>query len=93
MATKLERISIYFPKPLLDDLRKLVPARKRTALIVELTEKEVERLKLLAALEESFGAWSDEDHPELATNEDIDRYVHDFRARWRPAEEEKDKDA
>ena len=93
MATKLERISIYFPKPLLDDLRKLVPARKRTALIVALTEKEVERLKLLAALEESFGAWSDEDHPELATNEDIDRYVHDFRARWRPAEEEKDKDA
>ena len=87
MATKRERISIYYPKPLLDDLRKLVPARKRSALIAELTEKEVGRLKLLAALEESFGAWSDEDHPELATNEDIDRYVHDLRARWRPSED------
>lgn len=93
MAAKLERISIYFPKPVLDDLRRLVPARKRSALIVELTEREVDRLKLLAALEESFGAWSDADHPELATNDDIDRYVHDLRARWRPAEEEEDKDA
>lgn len=90
MTTKLERISIYFPKPLLDDLRKYVPPRKRSAVIVEAMEKEVQKLKLLAALEESFGAWSDEDHPELATDEDIDRYVHDLRATWRPAEQEED---
>jgi hypothetical protein len=86
MATKLERISIYFPKPLLDDLRKLVPARKRTALIVDLTQKEVERLKLLAALERTAGAWKDEDYPELATDEDIDRYIRDLRASWHTRE-------
>ncbi len=84
MATKLERISIYFPKPLLDDLRKYVPARKRSALIVEATERELERLKVLAALEQTSGAWTDEDYPELATDEDIERYIRDLRASWKP---------
>jgi hypothetical protein len=33
-------------------------------------------------LEETFGAWSDEDYPEFATDEDIDRWLREFRARW-----------
>ncbi len=86
MTTKLERISIYFPKSVLDDLRRLVPARKRSALIVELTEKEVDRLKTLAALDRTAGAWKDADYPELATDEDIENYVHDLRASWRTRE-------
>ena len=86
MASELERISVYFPKPLLDDLRKLVPARKRSALIVEATEREVERLKVLAALEQTAGVWKDEDYPELATDEDIERYIHDLRASWHTRE-------
>ena len=90
MATKLERVTIYFPKPLLDDLRKYVPARKRSAVIVEATEKEMRKVKLLAALDDAYGAWSDEDHPELATDEDIERYVHELRARWKPPTEEDD---
>ena len=83
MATKLERISIYFPKSVLDDLRRLVPARKRSALIVGLAEREVARLKTLAALDRTAGAWKDEDYPELATDEDIDNYIHDLRSSWR----------
>lgn len=90
MTTKLERISIYFPKPLLDDLRKYVPERKRTAVVVEAMEKEVRRWKLAAALDDAFGAWKDEDHPELATKADIDRYIHELRARWQPPAEEKE---
>ncbi len=86
MATKMERITISFPKALLDDLRKYVPPRKRSAVIVEATEREVRRLKVLKALEESAGAWKDEDHPDLATEEDIDRYIHDLRSSWKVRE-------
>lgn len=87
MAAKTERITVTFPKALLDDLRKYVPARKRSAIIVEATEREVRKYRTLAGLEASFGAWSDEDHPELATDEDIERYVREMRAQWRPAED------
>jgi hypothetical protein len=82
MATNLERVTIYFPKSLLDDLRKYVPARKRSAVIVEATEKEVERLKQIATLRRTAGAWKDKDYPQLATDEDIERFVHDLRASW-----------
>lgn len=87
MGTELERISVYFPKALLDDLRRYVPARRRSAVIVESTAKEVERLKLLAVLERTAGAWRDEDYPSLATDEDIDRYVGELRASWHTREE------
>jgi len=55
---------------------------------VEATEKEIRRLKMAAVLEDAFGAWHDEDHPELATPQDVDRFVHEMRARWRPPDEE-----
>lgn len=37
------------------------------------------REKLMKALEESAGAWSDESHPDLATTEDIERYIRRIR--------------
>lgn len=86
MDAKLERISVYFPKALLDDLREYVPPRKRSAVIVDSVAKELERLKLLAVLERTAGAWKDEDYPELATDEDIDRYIRELRASWQARE-------
>ncbi|MEW6230312.1 MAG: hypothetical protein AB1700_19875 [Bacillota bacterium] len=38
----------------------------------------------LAALEAAFGAWTDENHPDLKTVEDIHRWLDDIR---RPVEE------
>lgn len=36
----------------------------------------------LVALEEAAGCWSDEDHPEMQTAEDIDRWLADLRRPW-----------
>ena len=47
-----------------------------------LVEKELKRLRLLQALEDSFGTWSDEDYPDLVTSEDIDAYVRKSRESW-----------
>jgi hypothetical protein len=41
------------------------------------------RLKLLQAIQESAGIWEDENHPELATPEDIDRWLRRLRSHWR----------
>jgi hypothetical protein len=76
------RINVSLPEPLLQELRELVPPRERNQFIVELIEREVKRLKVLKALELSFGAWSDEDHPDLMTVEDVDRYVRRLREGW-----------
>ncbi len=49
----------------------------------EISDEEIRRkIKRLIVLKETAGAWSDEDHPELVTSEDIDRWVEEIRQRW-----------
>jgi len=40
---------------------------------------ELRRRKLKAALKASAGAWKDEDHPELATFEDVNHWIEEGR--------------
>jgi len=85
MSTKtVKRINVTFPVSLLEDLRRYVPPRERSRFIVQATEKELRRVRLLKALRESAGAWSDEDHPDLMTIEDVNRYVRRLRETWMP---------
>ena len=79
-----ERINVTFPKSMLDSLEAVVPPRERNAFIVEATGEALQRKRLLKALSASSGAWSDEDHPDLMTVEDIDHYVRKLRETWMP---------
>ena len=83
-ATK--RINVTFPVSLLENLREVVPPRKRNEFITEATEKELRRVRLTGALEElrREPAWSDEDHPDLMTVDDVNRYVRRLRETWMP---------
>lgn len=85
MATEAtKRINVTFPVSLLEELRRYVPRRERNRFIVEATEKELKRRRLLKALRDSAGAWSDEDHPDLMTIEDVNRCVRRLRETWMP---------
>ncbi|MCX6030320.1 MAG: hypothetical protein NT169_13625 [Chloroflexi bacterium] len=79
-----KRISVTFPTSVLELLESVVPSRGRNAFIVEATEEALHREHLLQALRASSGAWSDEDHPDLMTVEDVDRYVRRLRETWMP---------
>ena len=78
--TKTERVNVRFPKELMDELRKCVPAGKRSELIVEATAKKLAQLRTQEAIRLSAGAWTDENHPDLNTPEDIERYLAELRA-------------
>ncbi len=74
-----ERLNLYLPKSLVDDLRQYVPERQRTQFVVDVLSRELYRMRVREALRLSAGAWSDEDHPEMATGEDIDRWIEEGR--------------
>jgi hypothetical protein len=80
------RINVTVPNSLLDELRRNVPPRERNKFIVSATEKELKRARLSAVLEDlqRKPAWTVEDHPDLETTEDIDRYVRRLREGWMP---------
>jgi hypothetical protein len=90
MRTVKERMNLYITKSLMDDLRRAIPARERTRFVEEVLARELRRRKLREAIKTSYGAWKYEDHPELKTGKDIDRWIEkgrksltrDFSAEW-----------
>lgn len=74
-----ERLNLYLTKPLADELRRVIPPRERTRFVEEVLARELRRRKLIAAIETSYGAWTDENHPDMKTGEDIDRWIEEQR--------------
>ncbi len=78
----VERVNVNLPRPLLDDLRRLVPRSRRSEVIARATARELRRLKLAALFEdlEREPLWRAEDHPGLVTRAAMDEAVTSLRS-------------
>lgn len=65
MGSVTKQANFLLPEDLIDELRRVVAKREQSKVVAEALRKELKRLKLEKALETSFGAWKDKDHPEL----------------------------
>lgn len=61
---------------------KHVPARQRSRFILEAIEERLALEEQITALAETAGAWSDQNHPEMRTDEDIDHWLDNLRQLW-----------
>ncbi len=80
-GASLERVNVNLPRPLLDDLRRLVPRSRRSEVIARATARELRRLKL-AALLEDLGrnpAWQEQDYPALKDRATISAEIERLR--------------
>ena len=59
-----------------------MPARQRSRFILEAIEERLALEEQITALAETAGAWSDQNHPEMRTDEDIDHWLDDLRESW-----------
>jgi len=82
IQTDSQKITVTLPKALLARLREHVPARQRSRFILEALEERLALEEQIAALEETAGAWSEQNHPEMRTDEDIDRWLGNLRRSW-----------
>jgi hypothetical protein len=80
------KITVVLPAGLLERLNARVPARQRSRFILTAIEEHLATEELLAALDETAGAWSDENHPEMRGPAEIDRWLADLRNAWRSGE-------
>jgi metal-responsive CopG/Arc/MetJ family transcriptional regulator len=60
-----KRAHVILPEDLLIEVDRLAGERGRSAFLVDLVQREVQRRNLIAALREAKGCWKTEDHPEL----------------------------
>jgi hypothetical protein len=65
MSMKRARTRVTLPVELVAEIDSLVGPRGRSRYITEATAERLQRERTLKALEIGFGAWKDEDHPEL----------------------------
>jgi len=73
------RMKVLLPTEVTKDLSGDVPLRKHAHFVAEALEHELHRLQVEAALDVSAGAWSDNDHPDLADGPAIDRWIAEGR--------------
>jgi len=66
MNTVLKQANFQVPEDLLNELRKTVGKGELTRFVTEALKRELQRLRQLTAIEETFGAWRNGEHPELA---------------------------
>lgn len=81
MNIEKQRVSFTFSKHLADELRRIIPANEISLFVENVLARELRRRKLREAIKNSYGAWKDEDHSELATFEDVNRWVEEERKR------------
>lgn len=73
------KTQVVFPEDILKSLDQVVPNKKRSEFIVAATRKELEKIRFDQVLKKAAGAWSDENHPDLNTQEDINQYLRIVR--------------
>jgi hypothetical protein len=61
------------------EIDRLVGKKKRSSFIATATKKELKRLRQLSVIKKFKGVWKDEDHPEMAGKEGIDKWVRKLR--------------
>ena len=74
---------LVLPRDILEEVDQVAGKRKRSLFIAEATREKLQRERFLKTLEESQGAWSDKNHPELKTAKDIERFISDKRQSYR----------
>ena len=76
-ATERRQANFLLPKDVVEDLKRTVPRREQSKVVAEALRRELKRLRLRRALDESFGAWTKELHPELDGG--VEQYVRESR--------------
>jgi len=80
MGTKAH---LVLPQEILDEVDRIAGKRKRSLFIAQATREKLEREAFRKALGETSGAWTQENHPELASPRGVDRYVREQRRGYR----------
>ena len=89
-ATRAQKITVTLPRDLIERLDDRVPSRQRSHFIANAIESQLAIEEQIAAVEETAGIWTEEKHPELKTDKDIDAWLQNLRQSWPLAGEAED---
>ena len=74
---------LVIPHDILEEVDQIAGKRKRSLFIAEATREKLQKERFLKTLDETQGAWSDKNHPDLKTARDIEQFIRDKRKSYR----------
>ena len=74
---------LVIPHDLLEEVDQIAGKRKRSLFIAEATREKLHKERFLKTLDETQGAWSDKNHPDLKTTRDMEQFISDKRQSYR----------
>jgi post-segregation antitoxin (ccd killing protein) len=77
MKTALKQANFQIPEDLLNELRTTIGKGELSRFVSEALKRELQRLRQITALNETFSAWKGGEHPELAAG--VDHFVRNVR--------------
>ena len=70
---------LAIPADLVDEVDRIAGKRRRSLFIAEATREKLAKERFLKVLEETSGAWTDRNHPELTTAKSVENFVREKR--------------
>jgi hypothetical protein len=77
MKTALKQANFQIPEDLLNELRETVGKGELSKFVSDALKRELQRMRQLTAIDETFGAWKDSEHPELTGG--VNQFVRNVR--------------
>ncbi|HEY3490776.1 MAG TPA: hypothetical protein VGK27_11745 [Candidatus Deferrimicrobiaceae bacterium] len=77
MGSATKQANFLLPEELIEELRATVSVRQQSRFVTDALRQALKRVRLSKALETSFGAWGEENHPELERG--TDAHVRNLR--------------
>jgi len=74
---------LVLPRDILEEVDQIAGKRKRSLFIAEATREKLQKERFLKTLDETQGAWSDKNHPDLKTTRDMEQFISDKRQSYR----------
>ncbi|MEW6233475.1 MAG: hypothetical protein AB1566_14340 [Chloroflexota bacterium] len=73
------KVQFVFPKSILDAVDRAAGRRKRSRFVAQATVEKLEKLAFEKAADTAFGAWADDEYPDLQTDEDMEVFLANIR--------------
>lgn len=82
MAGTAQRVNLMFPADVLEELRRVVPERSRSAFVAEATRMKLMAMRQKEVLARTAGAWGDDAYGDLTTEADLNKYRNERDRAW-----------
>lgn len=73
------KTQVVLPRELLEELNRHVKPGQRSEFIVEAVWEKLKKERFKKAFREASGVWNDEEHPDLNSDEDMEKYLQAIR--------------